>query len=163
MNEHGIALPPELEETDGFTLVGKRCRMSLTDDQTPRLWGSLMSEQTSWPDRSDDILYHVDVYPDLEYFESFNPVRTFDRWACLKPSSSSNQAYDLLEIPAGKYAKFRYKGHPKKAGLAYGYLFNEWLPNSGYELADRPHLALMGSKYINDSDESEEELWIPLR
>ncbi|RYE38364.1 MAG: GyrI-like domain-containing protein, partial [Sphingobacteriales bacterium] len=42
-------------------------------------------------------------------------------------------------------------------------IFTEWLPNSAYELDDRPHFELLGSKYKNDDAESEEEIFVPVR
>jgi AraC family transcriptional regulator len=39
----------------------------------------------------------------------------------------------------------------------------DWLPDSGFELDNRPHFAVMGEKYKRDDDASEEEIWIPVR
>ena len=45
----------------------------------------------------------------------------------------------------------------------YKYIFETWLPDSDYLIDDRPHFAIMGEKYIGDSPDSKEELWIPVR
>lgn len=68
-----------------------------------------------------------------------------------------------LVIPSGLYAVFNYKGSAAEAAKFYQYIFATWLPDSDYILDNRPHFALMGEKYKNDSQDSEEEIWIPLR
>jgi len=37
------------------------------------------------------------------------------------------------------------------------------LPNSDYELDNRPHFEILGKKYKNNSADSEEEIWIPVK
>ncbi|HLT33108.1 MAG TPA: GyrI-like domain-containing protein, partial [Aquaticitalea sp.] len=57
------------------------------------------------------------------------------------------------------YLNFRTLGSNLK--FTYQYIYGQWIPNSEYELDDRPHFALMGEKYKDP--ESEEEFWIPIR
>ncbi|EPE83362.1 GyrI-like small molecule binding domain protein [Leptospira noguchii str. 1993005606] len=47
-----------------------------------------------------------------------------------------------------------------KISIIEYYIFQEWLPNSGYKL--KPHFELLGSKYKNNDPTSEEEVWIPI-
>ncbi len=37
------------------------------------------------------------------------------------------------------------------------------LPNSEYELENRPHFEVLGEKYKNNDPNSEEEIWIPIK
>ena len=39
----------------------------------------------------------------------------------------------------------------------------EWLPNSGYEIDNRPHFQVMGETYKNGSPDSEEDFYVPLK
>jgi AraC family transcriptional regulator len=50
-----------------------------------------------------------------------------------------------------------------EAPAFYQYIFNSWLPGSGYRLDNRPHFAVMGEKYKNDDPNSEEELCVPVK
>jgi len=43
------------------------------------------------------------------------------------------------------------------------YIMSQWLPNSKYILDHRPHFELLGAKYKNNSPDSEEEVWIPIK
>jgi AraC family transcriptional regulator len=43
------------------------------------------------------------------------------------------------------------------------YIYNEWLPNSPWELDHRPHFERLGAKYKNEDPNSEEDIYIPVR
>jgi len=71
--------------------------------------------------------------------------------------------FERFEIPEGKYAVFVHVGSPQTAPVTFGYIFNEWLPNSGFERDDRPHFEILGAKYKNGAPDSEEEIYIPIK
>ena len=73
------------------------------------------------------------------------------------------EGMEALELPGGRYAVFYYKGNPANGDAVFKYIFMEWLPASGYVLDDRPHFEVLGPKYQNGSDDSEEEIWIPIK
>ena len=66
-------------------------------------------------------------------------------------------------MPPGLYSVFNYTGKASKAAAAYQYIFMQWLPNSNYVLANRPHFEILGEQYKRDAEDSEEEIWIPVR
>ena len=109
--------------------------------------------------------YSVEIYPDLSYFEVFSPTTVYTKWAALAVADHTKipEGLEALNIPAGNYAVFTYKGKASEAFRAYQYIFGPWLANTEYHLDDRPHFSVMGEKYIGESDESEEELWIPIQ
>ncbi|MDP5096829.1 MAG: GyrI-like domain-containing protein [Flavobacterium sp.] len=37
------------------------------------------------------------------------------------------------------------------------------MPNSEYQLDNRPHFEILGAKYKNNAPDSEEEIWIPIK
>jgi AraC family transcriptional regulator len=43
------------------------------------------------------------------------------------------------------------------------YIFQTWLPASGYEYDNREQFEIMGEKYHHMDPRSEEEVWIPVR
>jgi AraC family transcriptional regulator len=67
-----------------------------------------------------------------------------------------------LEIPPGTYAVFHYKGLSSDSSV-WRYIYNEWLPNSPWELDHRPHFERLGAKYKNEDPNSEEDIYIPVR
>jgi AraC family transcriptional regulator len=153
-----------IENLQRKNLLGLRLQMSLAQNRTAELWRNFipLRKQIKNPVSSD--LFSVDLY-DENYFRNFHPNNQFEKWAAAEVKDFNDELPGLekLIIPPGLYAAFTYKGKASEGTKAYQYIFNEWLPASGYELDQRPHFALMGEKYRNDDPESEEELWIPVR
>lgn len=60
--------------------------------------------------------------------------------ACLDIDADISSADNLrkLTIAGGTYAKFMHIGSYDELGNSYGYIFNQWLPQSGYELRADP-------------------------
>lgn len=56
------------------------------------------------------------------------------------PDVSPQQPLEILETQAGRYAIFRYKGPYERTGLAYDWIFGQWLPGSGHFASDAPSL-----------------------
>jgi AraC family transcriptional regulator len=73
-----------------------------------------------------------------------------------------NYERGLFSIPGGLYAVFDYKGSSTDSSI-FQYIFETWLPNSDYELDNRPHFEVLGDKYKNNDPASEEEIWIPIK
>ncbi len=69
---------------------------------------------------------------------------------------------ETIVTPTGLYAVFIHKGPASEGKKTYEFIFGVWLPESDYELDNRPHFAVMGEKYKNNAPDSEEELWIPI-
>ena len=68
-----------------------------------------------------------------------------------------------FEIPKGQYAVFLHRGTSDDFYKTSQFIFGEWLPNSQYQLDDRPHFAVMGGNYYDhENPKSIEEIWIPI-
>ncbi|WP_108960257.1 GyrI-like domain-containing protein [Leptospira ellinghausenii] len=72
---------------------------------------------------------------------------------------SETEGFTLM---SGMYVEFLYKGLPSEAGPFFHSIFMDWLPNSNFELDNRPHFEVMGEKYKNDDPDSEELVYIPI-
>jgi AraC family transcriptional regulator len=152
------SIPPKL-------LIGMCRRMTIADDQTFALWSSFMPRRREITGAVGPDLISMQIFErglDVTAFSSETPV---EKWAAVEVT-------DFTTIPAGMkthilsggvYAVFLYKGHPAAFGRMFNFIFREWLPASEYERDDREHFELLGAKYKNNSPDSEEEIWIPLR
>ena len=111
------------------------------------------------------MLFSGEVYKEVDFFKQFNPSEAFTKWAAVEVASAANIPLGLetLEVPEGLYAVFTYVGNPAEATPFYTYIFTQWLPASGFVLDNRPHFAIMGTKYRNGDPTSEEEICIPVR
>jgi AraC family transcriptional regulator len=70
------------------------------------------------------------VYPP-GYFESFQPEKTFVKWAALQvdPNHKIPSGMEKIIIESGLYAVFQYKGLSNDAAI-FLFIFNSWLPGS---------------------------------
>ena len=154
---------PRIIKVKPLKLRGIHIRMNLSHNQTRELWQRFMPEWklTGLPMSE---FYSAEVYP-KGYFSSFDPNKDFEKWAAVPETGLSPipETWDRLEVPPGLYAVFPYKGRSSEVYKIYQYIFETWMPKSGYQVDERPHMAVMGEKYKNDDPESEEELWIPVK
>lgn len=144
-------------------LVGMSLRMSLADNRTGELWQHFMPRRKEITGTVSTDLYSLQSHPH-GYWASFSPECVFEKWALAEVNSFLVPVPDDMEmfmLPKGQYAVFSYKG-PSTDTSIFRYIFNEWLPTSGYRLDDRPHFEVLGEKYSNTSPDSEEEIWIPV-
>ena len=157
-------MKPEIRILDEKKLIGKRIKMSYTDNKTHELWRSFMTGRKEIQNSIGTELYSVEVYPPA-FFENFNPGNDFEKWAAIEVTDFDNipDSMETIIIPEGNYAVFVHKGLAGKAPETYGFIFKIWLPGSEFLLDNRPHLAIMGEKYKNEDPDSEEEIWIPVK
>lgn len=156
-------MTPKIKHLSSKKLVGKRLTMSLVENKTAELWHSFMSRHTEIQHAINNDLISIQVYTP-GYFQNFNPTNTFEKWATAEVSSFEElpNEFETFILKEGLYAVFKYKGLSTDTRI-FQYIFTEWLPNSGYELANRPHFEILGEKYKNNDPASEEEIWIPIQ
>lgn len=155
---------PRLESASAATFVGVSASMSFTTNRTADLWRTFMPRRDEVPHRVGTELYSIEQYP-AGFFDEFDPARPFVKWAAVAVAGAepAPPGMERLAAPAGRYAVFLHVGPASAGPRTYGHIFNTWFPQSGYLVDDRPHLAVMGAKYSAQSQDSEEELWIPIR
>lgn len=155
---------PRIEMLSEKKFVGKRIKMSFSDNKTHELWRSFMPGRRQINNIIGMELYSIEVYEKL-YFDNFNPKREFDKWAAVEVMNFDRvpDEMETLNSPRGLYAVFQYKGAASKGAETYQYIYGTWLPESDFLLDNRPHFAVMGEKYKNEDPDSEEEIWIPIK
>lgn len=146
-------------------LIGKRMKMTFAANQTPALWKSFMPCRREIQNNVGNELYSLQIYPPA-FFAQFNPHTEFEKWAAIQVTGfeAIPPALEGLTLLGGLYAVFLYqrRAQPEVAQF-FQAIYRDWVPNSEYELDDRPHFELLGEKYSNDGPDSEEEFWIPIK
>ncbi len=139
--------------------------MSFANNKTFELWQSFFPRKREIKNKVNNDLYSVEVYPDTSFFQDFDPILTFVKWAAVAVSEIEDipAGMEALTLPEGLYAVFHYKGKPSEIKDTFQYIYGQWLPNSKYAMDARPYFALMGEKYIGEHPDSEEEFWIPIK
>jgi AraC family transcriptional regulator len=146
-------------------LVGISTQLSFEKNTTFELWQSFMPKVKKEFKIAAPDLYSVEIYNDANFFKKFNPKKTFRKLAAIEVSNLKEKDTNLetFLLPSGLHAIFIHKGLASEGFKTYEYIFKTWLPSSIYVLDNRPHFAVMGNKYLNNSIDSEEEIWIPIK
>lgn len=158
-------MKPSIEVFKETKLVGKNLKMSFSNDKTFELWKSFSPNRKKIENQVNANLFSVDIYPRSNFFEQFNINEEFEKWAAIEVNGFDQipDEMETLIIPEGLYAVFQYKGKPSEAQATFQFIYGVWLPNSDYEMDNRPYFALMGEKYSGENPDSEEDFWIPIR
>ncbi len=156
-------MSPRIEHLTEKKLVGQYLSMSLSQNKTGQLWGQFAPRIREIENRVSADKISLQVYPP-SYFRNFKPGNEFVRWAAIEVKTLDKIPDGMcpLVLSAGLYAVFDYKGSSTDNSI-FQYIFSTWIPQSEYQLDDRPHFEVLGPNYRNNDPESEEEIWIPIR
>lgn len=156
-------MKPRIENLTEKKLIGKRLTMSLADNKTGELWRNFMPNRRLIINNLTNDMISLQVYKP-SHFANFNPTNEFEKWALVEVSNFDNVPNDMetFTLAGGLYAVFDYKGLSTDSSI-FQFIYGTWLPNSDYNLDDRPHFEVLGEKYKNNDPNSEEEIWIPIQ
>jgi AraC family transcriptional regulator len=145
-------------------LIGKSIKTSFANDRTFDLWKNFMPRRKEILNNLSTDLFSLQIY-DISFFENFNPHVEFEKWALVEVSDFDNipENMEAFTLQEGLYAVFLHKNATSTPEKTFGYIYQTWIPNSEYELDDRPHFEVLGATYKNNDLNSEEEIWIPIR
>jgi AraC family transcriptional regulator len=146
-------------------LIGKRLKMSYSDNKTYELWKSFMPFRKNIKNCLTTDLISLQVYDDSFDFKDFNQNTPFEKWAAIEVADFDTipDQMETFELKGGLYAVFLHKGAASTGPKTFHYIFEIWLPNSDYLMDNRPHFEILGEKYKNEDPNSEEEIWIPIK
>lgn len=137
--------------------------MSLANNKTGELWQRFMPKRRDIANQLTNDMISLQVYK-YTHFADFKPTNEFEKWAAVEVTDFENVPTDMetFTLSGGLYAVFDYMGSSKYSSI-FQYIYGSWLPNSEYDLDDRPHFEVIGEKYKNNDPSSEEEIWIPIK
>lgn len=157
---------PILVEIEEKILVGSKILTSLANDKTGALWQSFMPKRDEIKNRKNKEYFSVQIYEGGLKPQSFTEDTMFEKWAAVEVNEAEGFPTNMeaLTIPAGKYAVFIHHGLANEFSKSLRYIYESWMPSSGFQLDNRPHFEVMGDKYYGPTDaNSEEEIWIPIK
>ncbi|MFK8165482.1 MAG: GyrI-like domain-containing protein [Lewinella sp.] len=158
-------MPPQIINLPPTTLVGHSQEMSLANDQTRSLFQGFMPQRNTIMGRTDKRVYDLRVYePGLDFL-TFGPTTVFTKWAAVEIDGAQTEqaGFHSFHLTGGLYACFEHKGPASDVARVFGYIFQQWLPFSGYQLDDRPHFEIMPEGYQPMAPDAEEQIWIPIK
>lgn len=153
---------PQIKTFPTTKFIGTNLTFTYADYRAFELWSSFMPRRKEITNAVGIELYNIQINP--ENFD-FQPDSLFTKWAAVAVSNFEEipNGMETLEIQEGRYAVFNYKGDQSNAAAFFNAIYTEWLPNSDYELDNRPQFEVLGEKYKNNHPDSEEEIWIPIK
>lgn len=157
------SINPRIETISDKKLIGTKLLMSVANNLTGQLWSNFTPRVKEIQNKVNSDKISMQIY-DGSYFSAFNPASEFEKWAAVEVSNfdSIPANMDTFTLNWGEYAVFDYIGSSTDKSI-FQYIFSTWLPNSDYQLDDRPHFEVLGEKYKNNDPTSEEEIWIPIK
>jgi len=156
-------MEPRIETLKEKKLIGMKQIMSLTNNLTGKLWGEFAPRIHEINHKVSSEKISMQVF-DASWHLNFNPKNDFVKWATIevKELESIPNKMEAFILPGGLYAVFDYKGSSVDNRI-FQYIYMNWIPNSEYQLDNRPHFEVLGEKYRNNDPTSEEEIWIPIK
>lgn len=156
---------PILRNLEQKKLIGKKLEMSYVSNRTGELWRSFMPRRKEIANTISTELYSMQIYNGIFDFQNFNPNDNFTKWAAVEVTDFEKipENMESYTLKGGLYAVFTHNGSSLDFQGTFQYIFGVWLPNSDYQIDDREHFELLGEKYKNESPDSEEEVWIPIK
>lgn len=159
-------MKPEIISLPPARLFGKSISHSMGGMNSRNLWHDFMTNRHLLTNRVDDsLLWSVQKYPP-GYFQGPPQMDVeFISMACAEVDAEGAPPEGFHEVlfNGGLYAKFIHKGAVSEFYKTAAFIYQDWLPNSAYSLADNYHFEWLGPKYIGpDNLESIEEVFIPV-
>ncbi len=148
-------------------LVGFVTAMTLNQGKTQEVWEAFMRrrEGDALPlNRDVIVLNHY-----ANYTRRFADDTPFDQWVTVEVSPNPNQASPTLPagmqaypLQGGKYARFNNRGSASDVQDLIEAILNNWFPQSGYKLANRPHFQMFPAGYRQGDPETLPTIWLPI-
>lgn len=155
---------PNIEVVDRMTVVGIHRAMSLAEPRMRELWQAFRPRVGEVRHRSSDRFISMRIYQE-PVGKAPTPGSRFEQWAAVEVDASTEvpdgmESHTLL---GGRYAVFTYRGRADAFGGAAQFIYGQWLPGSGYELAAREYFEVLPRSYRPDDPEASETIWIPVQ
>ncbi|MDR1068058.1 MAG: GyrI-like domain-containing protein [Clostridiales Family XIII bacterium] len=86
----------------------------------------------------------------------------FDYWMAVATTKECPAGFAKLDIPAAQWAVFEITGAmPRAIQDGAKYVFDEWLPSSGYRHTDAPNIERYSADDM-DAPDYKSEMWVPV-
>jgi AraC family transcriptional regulator len=146
-------------------LIGLSTTLTLHTFNPSVVWREFRQQFREMEDGYDGHLYNVKVLPPSCSLSELTPAKEFTLWAAreFNPPHAYPANWKTLLIPKGEYAVFNYKGNAANFASFYRNLILHEIPFAGLECDARPAFERFLPGYDPTDDQSEEEVWIPVK
>lgn len=156
----------KLVKSEDIFMIGMKAQMSFQNinAETGKLARLFMPRRHDIQNRVGTQSFSLQNYNHFD-FKAFNPSITFEKWVGVAVSDASSvpEGMELFTIPAGNYLVFKYQGCAQGFPQFWQHLHGDWLPNSEFELDNRPHFEKLPEGYNPMDSNAKEEVWVPVK
>lgn len=156
-------MEPKIIKLEKLKIVGMQTFGNIEEGSPPQMWRVLKSNDIEIPERiNKNIGYGVETFT--------KEMATLKKWfymAGVEVGSFDSVPIQMSAkvVPENTYACFEFKGaiSPNLAEF-FQKVYNEWLPDSGYELAGPYDIERYDERFLGvDNEDSVMEILIPIR
>jgi AraC family transcriptional regulator len=150
--------PPRFETGKAMLIAGVSERVSADNGAgIPGLWQRFHQYVQSFPGRIGQAAYGVCCNGD----DSGN----FDYIAGVEVADFSDlpREFSRVRIPEQRYAVFTHMAHISSIRRTVNAIWNHWLPQSPYKVADAPNFERYDEKFNPVTGDGGLEIWVPIR
>jgi AraC family transcriptional regulator len=149
-------------EREALKVVGMKISTTIEENKIPQLWNEFIPriaelKEVAVPDCSLGICLY-----EGKDFEAGAPF-SYLAAVVVKDDSVVPEGMIFYEIPATKVAVFTHTGSVENLAETYEYIYEEWLPESGYEIAEADELEWYDTRFKYDDPESQMDIHVPLK
>ncbi|MBT4526457.1 MAG: GyrI-like domain-containing protein [Deltaproteobacteria bacterium] len=145
-------------------LVGLHMKMSFSYDKTPDLWKTFMPRRGEVQNRATSEYISMQIFePGQELI--FSPSTSFEKWAVVEVFNDDflPDGMEGYSLKGGLYAVFVHIGPASDFPETVRYIFEDWFPQSDYQLDNREHFEILPEDYRPTDPKAREEIWIPVK
>lgn len=154
-----------IENANDRLVVGIKTKMTIQtiQQETGILARQFMPRRHEVSSRIGTHVFSIQDYGNLN-MKDITPQTTFEKWVGVEVSNidAIPESIESYVLKAGMYAVFTYKGSIQDFPKCRQYIFQDWLPNSKFQLDNRAHFEVLPENYSKDLQNTEEEIWIPI-
>lgn len=158
-------MKPDIRILPYKILVGKRVTTTVATDRPETYWRPFKMNLKAIDNANTERFYSVQTFDRIADMNQFNHETEFEKWAAAEVSEIGNvpEGLEVFNFDGGKYAMFVHKGTAADFNKTMNTIYGEWLPNSNFELDNRPHITIMPADHRPDDPNAEELVCVPIR
>jgi len=166
----------KIVERNEIKLVGIKERVYLERENTiPKLWGKFFLEENKIKNKVEGsyygVAFNMEIKNNLAKDITTDAICEFDEMIGIEVSSFDHVNEDMFKkiINPQKYLVFTYKGNPNdkdfvlKIQKTYDYLYGSLLPATEFQVDKEFNFELYDERFKENSDNSEFDIYIPIK
>jgi len=145
-------------------LVGNRMTVTMATDNPVLLWQPFKMKLKEIRNAQPDRFYSVQTF-EGEDFSTFDVNTEFTKWAAVEVLELGNipEGMEVIRIPKGLYATVVHYSTAAEFRKTTDFIYRQRLPESKYELDNRPHVTMMPHDYKPDDPNAAELVCVPVK